>query len=404
MTTGFLGSIFLVKRMYFEEYLNSLSAQSFSKYYLISIQNVFRQWQKFVEREGLSQNPVEWKVKDFTQYYEDLKKRPYEKTDNWDTGYLRNQSQRNRKLFFHSDVYIYQHFNYLKEYFSFLVANNRVYINPFDRFELPLKPRGKLLDVPTQKQIQLLMATADRHTFWGYRNYAILKLLYGCGLRRREVSLLNLSDLDFKDNLLVVRISKFSKGRIIPFGKAVKSVLEEYLTQVRKYLLSIDNWSEEALFINVKGNRLGMGSITRIVWEAARKVDLKGVTAHSLRHAFALHLIQNGADIRYAQELLGHAELQTTTVYTKLHDGDLKEKILRHHPGDAVLSKTIDLKSKFSPPLNAEIILSAQELTMKFPDETIISNASFGDVRKILKALRGKKEIINQTNGEANEY
>ena len=120
---------------------------------------------------------------------------------------------------------------------------------------------------------------------------------------------------------------------------------------------------------------------------------MKGVTAHSLRHAFALHLIQNGADIRYAQELLGHAELQTTTVYTKLHDGDLKEKILRHHPGDAVLSKTIDLKSKFSPPLNAEIILSAQELTMKFPDETIISNASFGDVRKILKALREKKRL-----------
>jgi len=144
--------------------------------------------------------------------------------------------------------------------------------------------------------------------------------------------MLDITDVDLRENIICVRRSKGGKGRYVPLGKIALLYIQEYISEVRKYLLSIEDMGQPALFLNKHGKRLYCGSINRMIREYSRKDGMYHITTHKLRHAFALHMLRQGCDIRYIQEILGHEDLCTTQIYTTIYDGDLREKVDRYHP------------------------------------------------------------------------
>ena len=177
-----------------------------------------------------------------------------------------------------------------------------------------------------------LITTPDLSTPVGVRDRAILELLYSSGLRRRELVNLNLSDLDLISGSVCVNQGKGRKDRVVPVGKTACQVMALYLKHVRHWFLRDPR--EEALFIDsIKGRRMAVGTINYLVKKTLKKSGLtKKVSPHTLRHSMATHLLQNQADIRYIQAMLGHASINSTQVYTRLDLHDLKAVHRRAHP------------------------------------------------------------------------
>ena len=167
------------------------------------------------------------------------------------------------------------------------------------------------------------------------RNQAILELLYSCGIRVSELTGLNISDIDFKERLVRV-IGKGNKERIVPIGKRAVSAIDKYLEQtqaIRKKAVKPAGSLKEPLFINNRGGRLSSRSVSSIIKKYVREYNLvNDITPHSLRHTFATHLLDSGADLRSVQELLGHASLSTTQRYTHVSLDKLMEVYDRAHP------------------------------------------------------------------------
>jgi len=169
-------------------------------------------------------------------------------------------------------------------------------------------------------------------TALGLRDRAALELLYGAGLRRAELLALDLGDADAGDQVVRVELGKGGKGRIVPFGAVAARAIETYERWARPEL-ALRGPRERALFVSFRGRRLDRQTLADVVLGAARAAGIdRHVTPHSLRHACATHMTENGAELRHLQEILGHASLDSTQVYTHLSLRHLRETYARCHP------------------------------------------------------------------------
>lgn len=206
-----------------------------------------------------------------------------------------------------------------RSFFVFLISKNIRKDNPADLLERPRQER-RIPRVISPEQVDSLLSAIDLTTHGGVRDRALFELLYSCGLRVSEVSGLKMEDVHLDEQILMV-YGKGSKERLVPFGSEAKNYLKKYFLESRTVLLGQKR--SPYVFINRDGNQLSRKGI----WKRLQTLELKsGVKAkvHTFRHSFATHLLQGGADLRSVQELLGHADITTTQVYTHVAEEDLE--------------------------------------------------------------------------------
>jgi len=217
----------------------------------------------------------------------------------------------------------------LRSLYRFLVRTERVAQNPAELVASPRKA-SKLPRVMTSEQVEALLDRIPAHTPLELRDRALLELAYSCGLRCEEIVNLDLGAVDFDSEQARV-LGKGSKERVLPVGEPAQRALERYLARGRPALVS--DPTEAALFISKTGRRLSSSDVTRRLALWVRNAALAGgVSPHSLRHSFATHLLEGGADLRSIQELLGHASISTTQVYTRVDSSRLREQYAHTHP------------------------------------------------------------------------
>lgn len=218
----------------------------------------------------------------------------------------------------------------LKSFYKFLRLENYLDHDPTQLIESP-KIGRKLPDTLSLEEIDLLIQSLDLSTPEGERNRAILELLYGCGLRVSELVNLKLSDLFFAEGFIRVT-GKGSKQRLIPINEYSIKLISIYINQIRVHQLP-QKGEEDILFLNRRGKRLTRVMIFTIIKKQAEIVGIhKNISPHTFRHSFATHLLQNGADLRAIQQLLGHESITTTEIYTHVDQQHLREAILYYHP------------------------------------------------------------------------
>ena len=238
-------------------------------------------------------------------------------------AYLAHLSR--RKL---SRASVARHLSALRTFFKFLVREGVVESNPARTVTTP-KREKHLPTVMQPPDVALLIEQPDTSTTLGLRDAAWLELLYASGLRISELVGIDIDDLELRARLVKVH-GKGSKERIVPFGTKAEAALRAYLA-VRGELSS--DPEEEAVFLNYRGQRITTRSVRRLFDGYLRKAALRsGISPHTMRHSFATHLLNAGADLRGIQELLGHASLSTTQKYTHLNDWQLIAVYKKAHP------------------------------------------------------------------------
>jgi site-specific recombinase XerD len=219
----------------------------------------------------------------------------------------------------------------LKGFFGFLKKENPLLQNPFDVLDPVPRWDRTPRNVPDEAQVANLLAQPDCHTYHGIRDRAIMELLYSTGIRSKELLLLRVQDVDLKESFVMILNGKGNRQRLAPFGKSAQSALELYLKVTRPHYLKDPN--NTVLFLSKWGNPLKDWAVHEILKNYAdRSNHIRGITAHTLRHACALHMLKGGAPIEAVQELLGHRNLATTQVYTRLLPQDLKAVHEKFHP------------------------------------------------------------------------
>jgi integrase/recombinase XerD len=214
----------------------------------------------------------------------------------------------------------------LRGFYKFLMFEGHSTENPAENLDSPQKSLylPKFLN---QAEVEQLLSQPDTSTETGLRDRALLELMYSSGLRVSEAVSLRLSDLDVDSGILTTT-GKGSKTRRVPVGSSAVEWLKSYLAIRRKH----ENIEVSNLFIEPSGRPLTRQVIHGLVKQYARKCGLEGVSPHTLRHSFATHLVQNRADIRSVQQMLGHADISTTQIYTHITDAYLKKSYDRFHP------------------------------------------------------------------------
>lgn len=218
----------------------------------------------------------------------------------------------------------------MRSFFKFLILEKIISQNPTDLLENP-KTGKKLPEFLTIEEIDLMVNQIDRSKSDGERNLAILEVLYGCGLRVSELIQLKISEIYWKEGFIRI-IGKGNKERLVPLGKTATKHLKIYLNEVRIHQ-KIDKEFIDHVFINKTGSKLSRIMIFKIIKKLTKQSGIsKNVSPHTLRHSFATHLVEGGADLRAVQEMLGHESITTTEIYTHLDKNYLKQTILDHHP------------------------------------------------------------------------
>jgi len=217
-----------------------------------------------------------------------------------------------------------------RSFYKFLVKRKYIKKNPWDAVSIP-KIQRKLPNFLYTEEMAAMLDCPDEKTPAGLRDRAILEMLYASGMRVSELVQLNLSDIDAGDGEILVH-GKGSKERVVLIGSHAISALKDYMRLGRSKLTG-KKAQNRAMFLNRFGTRLTQRSIEREIQNYAKKAGIdKKVTPHTLRHSFATHLLENGADLRTVQELLGHASLSTTQIYTHITKERLKTIYNKAHP------------------------------------------------------------------------
>ncbi|GMN08238.1 site-specific tyrosine recombinase XerD [Croceitalea sp. MTPC5] len=218
----------------------------------------------------------------------------------------------------------------LKGFFNYLVFEDYRTDNPMDLIESP-KIGRKLPDTLSTAEIDKLIAAIDLSKPEGERNRAILEILYGCGLRVSELINLKLSDLYFDEDFIKVT-GKGSKQRFVPISPITKKYIDLYRNEVRIHL-DIKEGHEDFVFLNRRGKQLTRAMIFTIIKRLCVITGLrKNISPHTFRHSFATHLLENGADLRAIQQMLGHESITTTEVYVHVNRTHLAQVLTKFHP------------------------------------------------------------------------
>lgn len=218
----------------------------------------------------------------------------------------------------------------IKSFFRYLEIDEVTKDNPTLLLDSPKLGR-KLPDTLNNAEIEAMLAQIDRSKPEGERNYAIIETLYACGLRVSELVALKISNL-FLDEGFIRVIGKGNKERFVPIHSVAGDRITSYIEQIRVFIKPQIN-QEDIVFLNRRGHQMSRVMVFYIIKELAEKAGIrKNISPHTLRHSFATELVENGADLRAVQEMLGHASITTTEIYTHLDRKFLKATILKHHP------------------------------------------------------------------------
>lgn len=218
----------------------------------------------------------------------------------------------------------------IKAFFKFLLEEEYRNDNPATLLEGP-KLGLYLPDKLTEEDINRIIDCIDVSTDIGKRNHCILEVLYGCGLRVSELVDLKISNINFKENYIIVE-GKGEKTRLVPLANATADYIHDYISAVR-IKTKINKKHEDILFLNSRGTNMSRVIVFIIIKELTQKAGIsKSISPHTFRHSFATHLLQNGADLRFIQEMLGHSSITTTQIYTHLKTEELRDVILNFHP------------------------------------------------------------------------
>ena len=218
----------------------------------------------------------------------------------------------------------------LRSFFDYLIFEKYRKDNPTLLLEAPRIGR-KLPDTLSLADIDKIIAQIDLSTPEGERNRVMLETLYACGLRVSELITLRFSDLFFDEGFIRV-IGKGDKQRFVPIGQDTQKLIKLYSTHIRNHLESQKGF-EDTLFLNRRGKQLTRNMVFMIIRDLAAKAGIKkNISPHTFRHSFATHLLENGADLRSIQQMLGHESITTTEIYMHLDKRFLKEVIEKYHP------------------------------------------------------------------------
>lgn len=218
----------------------------------------------------------------------------------------------------------------LKTFFGYLMEEGLIAVSPTELVETP-QWRRRLPEVLTVEEIDAMMQAIDMSKAEGRRNKTIIAVLYACGLRVSELTGLRLSGL-FLDEAFLRVIGKGDKERLVPIGQEAVRLLSHYI-QYDRTQLEVRPGCEDIVFLNRRGGRLSREMVFMMIRQTAGAAGItKPVSPHSLRHSFATHLVEGGADLRAVQEMLGHASITTTEIYTHLDKRYLRETIQQFHP------------------------------------------------------------------------
>ncbi|MCY8232821.1 site-specific tyrosine recombinase XerD [Priestia endophytica] len=282
-----------------------------------------------VER-GLAPNTIESYKRDLVKYAEYLKKVETvssfeEVTREHIIAFMRYMMENGK-----SSKTIARHVASIRSFHQFLLREHIVDKDPSVHIETPQVERT-LPKVLSPDEVEALLTAPDESTPFGKREKAMLELLYATGIRVTELMNLNVEDVHMTMGF-VRCIGKGDKERIVPMGKMASEALQKYIEESRPKLLK-RNQKEEALFLNHHGRRLTRQGFWKILKKLALSAQIeKELTPHTLRHSFATHLLENGADLRAVQEMLGHADISTTQIYTHVTKKRLKDVYNEFHP------------------------------------------------------------------------
>ncbi len=217
----------------------------------------------------------------------------------------------------------------LKSFYGFLEIEGRLRRNPAETIGSP-KISRHIPAVLSIEEVDRIISSVDLSAPEGHRNRAILEVLYSCGLRVSELVSLRISDLFFEDSFIRVT-GKGDKQRLVPIGEPAVRAVQFYLSQTRRSLAS--KKAEDILFLNRRGGQMSRQMVFLIIKRQCSTAGItKDISPHTFRHSFATHLIENGADLRAVQQMLGHESILTTEIYTHLDSRKWQNTILDHHP------------------------------------------------------------------------
>lgn len=217
----------------------------------------------------------------------------------------------------------------MRSFFHFLIQEKLLGHDPSSSLDSP-KQEKKLPETLTIKEVDLLLSQPDTREVTGIRDKSMLEVLYATGIRVSEIISLNTMDLNIENGYIRCR-GKGNKERIIPLGKVAIKNTRDYLENSRHKLVKND--SEDSLYVNHHGNRLTRQGFWKIIKKYSKQANIsRKITPHTLRHSFATHLLENGADLRSVQEMLGHADISTTQIYTHITRKKLKGVYEKAHP------------------------------------------------------------------------
>lgn len=216
----------------------------------------------------------------------------------------------------------------IRSFYQFLHKNKIIDIDPTSELESP-KVEKKLPQILSTQEVELLLDQPKCLDLKGIRDKAMLELLYATGIRVSELISLNLIDINL--DLGFIKCNKGARERSIPIGSISVAAVNEYLLKSRNFLIQDAN--EEALFVNVNGKRLTRQGFWKIIKHYKNQANInKDITPHTLRHSFAAHLLENGADLRSIQEMLGHSDISSTQIYAQIAKNKIKEIYKKTHP------------------------------------------------------------------------
>ncbi len=222
----------------------------------------------------------------------------------------------------------------IKGFHRYLVREGYSTSNPSDNVVLPKIPE-RLPDVLSASEVAKILDGEDDTPPFGLRNRAILEVLYGCGLRASEICGLNESNINLDEGFLRI-FGKGSKERIAPIAGAAARYLQRYCEEARDDLAARAHHRKaedaSAVFLNGRGGRISRQSVHHIVADAGQRFGIEDLHPHTLRHCFATHMLEGGADLRVIQEILGHSDISTTQIYTHIDRTHMKEEYLSAHP------------------------------------------------------------------------
>lgn len=216
----------------------------------------------------------------------------------------------------------------LRSFYTYVSETGERMANPTNNLEAP-KVEKKLPSILSPREVELLLEQPDSEDIKGKRDRAMLELLYATGIRVSE--LINLEISDVNTVLGFIKCSGAKKERIVPMGHIAKNALSDYILNAREEM--VKNSKEQALFVNCNGSKLSRQGFWKIVKYYQKMANIAAeITPHTLRHSFAAHLLENGADLKSIQEMLGHADISSTQIYSQLMNSKIKDVYQKAHP------------------------------------------------------------------------